>query len=337
MGTTPTLWLVLAFGGRRQYAGNAGYADEPTKVYRYDNQVANHKRVKTGDLMIVRDHSQMLGAARIESIVRTPAAKEQARCPEEACHTTAIKARQQKHPRFRCANGHEFERPDIRQVPVTAISANFGKTFVAAPGAIALEQLRHARPRPADQLAIQEISPGAVARRLSAASTGIAALLADCMPIHTLLPHEGIESPNWMPWANSEGEGDPPALFAHLRQRRGQTAFRNGLIQRYGRLCMISGCNVLDVIEAAHIIPYAGPRSNHPENGLLLRADIHTLWDLNRLAIHPDSLCVTLDASLAMTEYSAFSLGTLKVERAQRPSNAALQYRWQLFLDVATL
>src|ERR1700722_13605652 len=62
-------------------------------------------------------------------------------------------------------------------------------------------------------------------------------------------------------------------------QRRGQAKFRNALLEAYGSRCAISGCGALEVLEAAHICPYQGSATNHVTNGLLLRADIHTLFD----------------------------------------------------------
>jgi hypothetical protein len=66
-----------------------------------------------------------------------------------------------------------------------------------------------------------------------------------------------------------------------IRKRRGQSQFRNALLQRYGRRCLVTGCSVVAVLEAAHIDPYRSDINHHPGNGLLLRADIHTLFDLD--------------------------------------------------------
>jgi len=46
------------------------------------------------------------------------------------------------------------------------------------------------------------------------------------------------------------------------------------------------------VLEAAHIKPYRGKTDSHLENGLLLRADLHTLFDLNLIGVEPDTLTV---------------------------------------------
>ncbi|MFC7739433.1 HNH endonuclease [Roseomonas sp. GCM10028921] len=77
-----------------------------------------------------------------------------------------------------------------------------------------------------------------------------------------------------------------------IKARRGQQKFRDALISAYERRCAISGCAVLDVLEAAHITPYLGPETNHVTNGLLLRADLHTLFDTNLLAVDPDTMTI---------------------------------------------
>ncbi len=45
---------------------------------------------------------------------------------------------------------------------------------------------------------------------------------------------------------------------------------------------------MIDVLEAAHVSAYRGAHSHHPQNGLLLRGDLHTLFDLGLLAIDAD-------------------------------------------------
>lgn len=110
--------------------------------------------------------------------------------------------------------------------------------------------------------------------------------------------------------AESEGAFDPISIedarervLASIVRRRGQQAFREALIQRYEGRCVVTGCDVVYVLEAAHIIPYQGSDTNHPENGLLLRADIHTLFDLGLLAIGAD-LRVILHSCLLTSTHS---------------------------------
>lgn len=68
--------------------------------------------------------------------------------------------------------------------------------------------------------------------------------------------------------------------------RRGQRAFRRKLLKAYGKACAVTGCKITELLEAAHISPYRGDHTNKVRNGLLLRADVHTLFDLGLLWIN---------------------------------------------------
>ena len=95
---------------------------------------------------------------------------------------------------------------------------------------------------------------------------------------------------------------------------------------------MITGCALVDVLEAAHIWPYRGTRDNHPENGLLLRADIHTLYDLDLIAVDPERLHIAVAPVLSQVEpYAALSGQALRIELRNRPSPDALLHRWRAF------
>lgn len=107
--------------------------------------------------------------------------------------------------------------------------------------------------------------------------------------------------------------------------RRGQTVFRRQLLEAYG-CCAMTGCTVEAALEAAHIVPYQGPGTNHPLNGLLLRADIHTLFDLGLLAVDPDTLAILVDSHLDGTEYEVLRDRNLQVaDCALSPSRDALR------------
>ena len=61
--------------------------------------------------------------------------------------------------------------------------------------------------------------------------------------------------------------------------RLGQGGFRAGIIDAYGRRCAITGERTLPALEAAHIVPFAQVQHHDLRNGLLLRADLHKLFD----------------------------------------------------------
>ena len=82
-----------------------------------------------------------------------------------------------------------------------------------------------------------------------------------------------------------------PEVFgkSYLRKSRpGQAGFRIGLTEAYQRRCAITGENILPVLEAAHIQPVARQGTNDLTNGLLLRSDMHTLYDEGLLGVTPD-------------------------------------------------
>ena len=72
------------------------------------------------------------------------------------------------------------------------------------------------------------------------------------------------------------------------KHRLGQGAFRVAVTDAYQRRCAISGEKTLPVLQAAHIRPYAEQGPHNVTNGLLLRSDIHTLYDGGYITITPD-------------------------------------------------
>lgn len=86
-------------------------------------------------------------------------------------------------------------------------------------------------------------------------------------------------------------------------QRQGQPRFRAQLMQLYDRQCAVSRCDLADVLEAAHILPYRGPQTNDLSNGIILRADLHILFDEGLLAIDDSSLSVRLSPSVSANKY----------------------------------
>lgn len=70
--------------------------------------------------------------------------------------------------------------------------------------------------------------------------------------------------------------------------RIGQGAFRAGVIDAYNKRCSISGEKTLPVLEAAHIKPYSMSGLNLISNGILLRSDMHKLFDAGYITITPD-------------------------------------------------
>lgn len=67
--------------------------------------------------------------------------------------------------------------------------------------------------------------------------------------------------------------------------REGAAAFRNEQMTLWAAQCAATGCNIKEALDAAHILGYLGEHTNRPDNGILLRADIHKLFDKNLIAV----------------------------------------------------
>jgi putative restriction endonuclease len=70
-----------------------------------------------------------------------------------------------------------------------------------------------------------------------------------------------------------------------VTERKGQGNFRAIITTAYSNKCCISNETTPELLEAAHIQPYFDENSNHVKNGLLLRVDLHKLYDNGLLYI----------------------------------------------------
>lgn len=135
---------------------------------------------------------------------------------------------------------------------------------------------------------------------------------------------------------NAENIGDARRrVTSSIVQRQGQAEFRRKLLEAYNYQCPISECNAEPALEAAHIIPYKGAETNHIANGFPLRADIHTLFDLHLLSIHPETYEIVISPELFATSYIKYmgqSIFLPKQKNAQ-PDPVALAKHYELFLQ----
>jgi len=86
---------------------------------------------------------------------------------------------------------------------------------------------------------------------------------------------EGAEQPMY---------GDPTLI----RPRLGQGAFRILVTDTYERRCAVTRERALPTLEAAHIRPVAEQGEHRVDNGLLLRADVHKLFDKGYVSVTPE-------------------------------------------------
>ncbi|AQX51318.1 HNH endonuclease [Elizabethkingia anophelis] len=120
-------------------------------------------------------------------------------------------------------------------------------------------------------------------------------------------------------------------IALQINVRRGQKKFRDSLLKSYDNKCAISGCTIVELLEAAHIYPYKGDDTNHLQNGILLRTDLHTLFDLGLMSIHPTEYTVELSDQLLEHDFYKDLLGIkigLPIRKEDYPSIEVLEYHF---------
>lgn len=118
------------------------------------------------------------------------------------------------------------------------------------------------------------------------------------------------------------------------RRRMGQEAFKLALLDSYAGRCAVTHQDVRPVLEAAHIHPVAAGGLHRLDNGLLLRSDVHRLFDLGYLSVTPE-LKIRISPRLhedfsEAAEYDALNdrLLTLPEEEEEHPSRDALEWHF---------
>lgn len=124
--------------------------------------------------------------------------------------------------------------------------------------------------------------------------------------------------------------------FQAVAVRQGQAKFREKLLSAYGSRCAITGTAVVATLQAAHIVPYRGPDTNKVQNGILLRADIHNLFDLGLINIDPESYLVIITDELKASAFSKLQGKKLRLpaKQSEHPSRLALIERAKYFAGV---
>ncbi|HWW37835.1 HNH endonuclease signature motif containing protein [Pedobacter sp.] len=323
----PNLWVLKSVtDSEKSYQTIESYKDEIEKRYNYDNKVANSKQIKANDYAILTDKHQILGFARIEIVSSQESKKKITKC--KICGSTTIDTRKTLKPTFRCNRGHEFEKPLEITIPVIKYSALYSNTFIESKAKTNVLSLRPYYINGYNQnMSMQLLDIDAfrlfpsIYKQLQGKSTTIVLLPSDADDESK----DSHESP-FIPGSKDERE----SIKRQIKARRGQQKFRNNLRKRYGDICMITGCEILDILEAAHIKPYRGVNDNHSSNGLLLRADIHTLFDLNLIGIEPKSLIIHISTRLENTEYKSYDNKVL-LTSSKKPEISCLENRWREF------
>jgi len=132
-------------------------------------------------------------------------------------------------------------------------------------------------------------------------------------------------------WFNSLNIKDArQRIYKSIAIRQGQAKFRNKLLENYKKKCCMTNCDVTAVLEACHIYPYMGPKTNHHQNGIILRSDLHSLYDQGLIYID-ENYIIRLSERLKISEQYKYLDGqpilNLPKDVSKRPSKEALKYK----------
>lgn len=129
---------------------------------------------------------------------------------------------------------------------------------------------------------------------------------------------------------------DRKKIAVQIHLRRGQKKFRKKLIDIYNKKCVVTQCEIVEMLEAAHIYSFKGSDTNKIPNGLLLRSDIHTLFDLGLIGINPDNYLLQISNKIINDQYYA-ALHQSKINLPERiedyPNKDALKYHFENIFD----
>lgn len=266
-----TAWSFLTLeADERQFRGNTGYEDDLARHYSWDQTVPNYSRIREGDLAVLRDSDYVLGVGWIDKVLDWTSDKDRFRCPNTDCRRTGFKERKTLAPRYKCAAcGNEFDVPDVEHLKgITFFRADYRRTWRPLDAPMPVAAIAPAYLREATQHAIREL---------------------DLVHARTLIDGEQPMGDFWWASGSEKGTKLPGGHTVFVgRARIGQQRFRQEMLSRFGPTCAVSGPLPPAMLEAAHLYRYAERPQHQLDGGLLLRRDLHALFDRNLLLVDPD-------------------------------------------------
>lgn len=226
---------------------------------------------------MIRDDAVVLGAGWIDSIETAPARKVRYRCP--ACTRAGVKLRSKSHPKWRCPDcGAEFDKPIEEELQVIRSIANYSRTW-----------------RPADQ----DFPHAALTSAYVAESWQHAIRRLDPPKLRPILEGYLRTGDSWWEKHVREEERIPGGhSLAMAKTRLGQQRFREAMLKHYGEACAFTGPQPPGALQAAHLYLYSKNPRHDPHGGLLLRCDLHALFDRWLITIDPDNWTIQLAPQL---------------------------------------
>ncbi len=301
-----TAWLVIA-GDSRQHAGNLGYDDEPASRYTWDDTFANHGRPATGDIIVLGDKKVLIGLSVIEGVKTWTGSKRIHRCVNPDCATLDLKPRATRQPLYRCSKCHaEFDDPAEEWTKVTKYRTDHASGWINLEGRMSWRALRDFCLKPKSSLSIRELDWTALRETLEQRH-----------------PLDRLDNVTW-----TEGRTSGAHSKATVRVRTGQARFRKQMFKKYGNVCALTGPQPLQALDAVHLCSYASVGEHHEHGGLLLRADVHRLFDLGLIGVGVHGAIDVLPELNAFPSYAKLHSGRIYVDTSDE-LNSWFRKHWE--------
>jgi putative restriction endonuclease len=310
-------------------ADTHGVSRSSWATYSYESDDRRKRQISAGDLLFLRDQTRLLAAARVENVVSEKREQMVGKCP--VCGLAEIGLRKKRDIPYRCFHGHEFLRPVESTHSIIVHTAHFTRECVRIAAQIEAAELRPFELTNSRHMKLKICDISGLCDYIARRDHTVLPVLKNWLKSRAVdLADTDADAVGELPLSISDAQDRP---LQAIRMRRGSTTFRDKLLSRYGQRCMISGCSVLALLESCHVGPTQRPDDDHPANGLLLRSDLHTLFDLNLIGLNPSNLEVAVHDSLVGTEYQKFAGTNLILGGCKGIDMRALRARWEQFMS----
>ncbi|WP_435278960.1 HNH endonuclease [Streptomyces sp. 1222.5] len=270
-----TAWFVLVVGSERQHGGNDGYDDSPAAHYSWDSTVPQHANLAAGDVIALWDKKMLLGISVIERIDVDHAIKSS--YFHERCGRADFKRLKTGDLRWWCNKCRvRFEAPGVREKEVTTYRSHHSRAWQDLRGQLIGGEIRALCDKPTSQHSMRPARWEKVRAALLAAGAQVTVDTAD--------------------GARAVIRGGHRRATVQVRQ--GQGIFRERLLSEQGERCAFSGPTPASALEAAHLYSFAESGEHYEYGGLLLRRDLHALFDLGHIAVDPTTDCIDVRESI---------------------------------------
>ncbi|MFG1879146.1 HNH endonuclease [Sphaerisporangium sp. NPDC049003] len=266
---------------KRKRAGD-GYDDDPSRHYSWDNKVPNHSKIAVGDVIVLWDRVDLIGLSVIEYIETGEGDKDVKFCP--FCGRADVASRKTMTPEYVCWKcNKEFDQPATKRVTVRTYRSRHEAGWIDLRGSLSAAELRQLCEKPKSQLSLRPLRWDDFRVRIEKGAARTPLGLVDSTQEVIAGGHRRTT----------------------VRARVGQPDFRRHLLGTFGATCAFTGPVPEQALEAAHLYSYAANGRHYKSGGLLLRRDLHRLFDLGLIAV--DTATKTLDVSTELTDYPNYA------------------------------